>query len=515
MYVVVSLCTCWCLCVRAGVPVLCGGVPVYVVVSLCMWWCPCKRAGVSVYMLVSLCMCWCPCICAGVPVYQHMSPLQPQSPPLPPQAKQTYSTKHYEMEETKAALERKIQEHRKALQRLRALERHLDQLRQIHSEATRLMSALLPLRESMEKKRDTAAALLHSSPSDGLLVAAAAVYLMTFDPTDQGELVQTWTRYCHGELEPGELAPSDLSGHYTYQGPEKIPLREDFSIVGAFVEEDYFKKGFSSLAKRMPVVSERLIIIKYLSSSPGLGVAPLVFDPHHYLFTLAKAQGKGRVVDASSCIPQRRSSQPGQRQTRSSGRISQLSTCSEVLSLPGSSQQDSALPPLIVADQLSLKQIEEVLSEEEVVYFIFSSAQAITKEVLDFFTTHIRLNSTVNMAVVILQAMDTCVSCTDASVTSLFQLCMQQSSSSLSCCDPLFTIVDLQLGREDLEEFFRQKVMHALTPTLPIRHKAMLADVATHISSIARAEVSCSCGSLIHFWYVRTLGQGIVMKLDE
>ena len=418
------------------------------------------------------------------------------------------------MEETKAALERKIQEHRKALQRLRALERHLDQLKQIHSEATRLMSALLPLRESMEKKRDTAAALLHSSPSDGLLVAAAAVYLMIFDPTDQGELVQTWTRYCHGELEPGELAPSDLSGHYTYQGPEKIPLREDFSIVGAFVEGDYFKKGFSSLAKRMPVVSERLIIIKYLSSSPGLGVAPLVFDPHHYLFTLAKAQGKGGVVGASSCVPQR-SSQSGQRQTRSSGRISQLSTCSEVLSLPGSSQQDSTLPPLIVADQLSLKQIEEILSEEEVVYFIFSSTQAIAKEVLDFFTTHIRLNSTVNMAVVILQAMDTCISCTDASVTSLFQLCMQQSSSSLSCCDPLFTIVDLQLGREDLEEFFRQKVMHALTPTLPIRHKAMLADVATHISSIARAEVSCSCGSLICFCYVRTLGQGIVMKLDE
>ena len=450
------------------------------------------RACVRVCVCVCVCVC---CMCVCVPAHTHptLAPLPPPPPhPHPTQAKQVYSTKQYEMEETKAALERKVHEHKKALQRLRALERHLDQLRQTHKEATRLMCALQPLRESMEKKRDTAAALLHSSPCDGLLVAAAAVYLMTFDPMDQGELAQTWTRYCSGELEPGELASSELSGNSAYRGPEKVPLRKGFSIACAFIEENYFKKGFSSLTKSMPVVSERLILIKYLSSSPGLGFVPLVFDPHHYLFTLAKAQGKGQEAAASSYMQQRRrSSQSSMRWRQSSGRVSQLSTCSEVLSLPGSSQEDAALPPLIAADQLQLKQIEEILSEGELVYFIFSSIQAIKKEVLDFFTAYIHHNSTLNMSLVILQDMDTCVSCDDATAMSLFQLCLQQSSSSLSCSAPLFTIVDLQLGREDLEEFFRQKVMHALTPTLPIRHRAMLADIATHISSITRAEVSC------------------------
>lgn len=441
------------------------------------------------------------CVWAGESVYLHMPlPPTPLPPPLthphpsyppPTQAKQVYSTKQYKMEETKAALERKIQEHRKALQRLRTLERHLHLLRQNHKEATELMRALLPLRESMEKKRDTATALLHSSPCDGLLVAAAAVYLMIFDPVDQGELVQTWTLYCHGELEPGELAPSEPSGHSTYRGPEKIPLRNGFSIAGAFVEEEYFAKGFSSLTKSMPVVSERLIIIKFLSSSPGLGLVPLVFDPHHYLFTLAKAQGKGGDAANSLLQQRRRFSQPSTQQRKSSGRISQLSTCSEVLSLPGSSQEDTSLPPLIAADQLELKQIEEILSEDELVYFIFSSAQAIRKEVLAFITAYIRHSSTSNMALVILQDMDACISCDDTTATSLFQLCLQQSSSSLSCRAPLFTIVDLQLGREDMEEFFRQKVMYALAPTLPIRHRAMLADIATHINSISHAEVSC------------------------
>ena len=413
--------------------------------------------------------------------------------PLPPsphasQAKQVYSTKTYEMEETKAALERKIQEHRKALQRLRTFERHLDQLRRSHKEATELMKALLPLRESVEKKRDTAAALLQSSPCDGLLVAAAAVYLMIFNPVDQEELVQTWTLYCRGELEPGELASSEQSANSSYRGPEKIPLRKDFSIAAAFVESEFLEESYSSLVKGTPAVSERLMIIKYLSSSPGVGVVPLVFDPHHYLLTLAKAEGKGGEATISSYLQQRRRSSLSTRwRRRSSGRVSRVSVCSDVPSLPGS-EEDSNLPPLIAADQLEVKEIEEILSEEELVYFIFSSAQAIKEEVLDFLATYICHNSTLNMALVILQDMDACISCEDVTVTSLFQLCAQQSSS-LSCCAPLFTIIDLQLGREDMEEFFRQKIMHSLAPTLPIRHRAMLADIATHINSIHHAEV--------------------------
>ena len=148
----------------------------------------------------------------------------------------------YKMEETREALEKKLQEHRNALHRLRVLEKHQDQLAKVHKQAMDMLLTIKPFHNDLLDRKDTATAKCISSPAVGLIVAAAALYMSPLCPTQQRRLLDSWIHYCRGMIEPGEMRELPLQAS-NMDVTARIPIQERFSVAGIFAEDECYGKN--------------------------------------------------------------------------------------------------------------------------------------------------------------------------------------------------------------------------------------------------------------------------------
>ena len=388
------------------------------------------------------------------------------------------------MEETREALEKKLQEHRNALHRLRVLEKHQDQLAKAHKQATDMLLSIKPFHNDLLDRKDASTAKCISSPAVGLIVAAAALYMSPLCPTQQRHLLNSWIHYCRGMIEPGEMRELSLQTS-NVDVTARIPIQERFSVASIFAEDDVMEKMLLYESKDMHVITERLILAKFLSMSPSK-LIPVVFDPNCYLVAQSK-KGGTKKHSGETEVTRSPSLHSEDNQRRRSSRVS-FSSPNQVLSLPGVATDISTIPPYIPADNLSPQEVKELLFDLGLTVFSFSSPQAVHPEVVQVIQEHLHAEPALEVTIVIFQDMDVCMRSKEKPPL-LLQYALQQSSP-LSCKNPCFTLVNLEMELKDLTEYFRQKIITSLAPTFHGRHKAMVADTITHINSIKHAQVS-------------------------
>ena len=398
------------------------------------------------------------------------------------QAKQVYSLTKYKMEETREALEKKLQEHKAALHKLRVLEKHQDQLSKSHKEAVDLLRAIEPFNSDLMDRKERALSKSLSSSAVGLIVAGATLYAAPLCPAQQRTLFDGWILYCRGLVEPGELDGGPSQAHTSSTTP-RIPMNDAFSITGVFAEDDFTEKLFSCDSQEVHVVTERLILTKFLATSPST-LIPLVFDPSGYLQTQTPYGNTRRLSTEIDSVSNHTS------QRRSSSRLS-FSRPNEILSPPGVFTDSHTLPPHTPAGNLSPEDVELMLDDLGMTVLSFKSAEELRPDIVQVLKEHLNSNNPGDVVVVIFQDADVCMRGDELPV--VLQTCLQQTSR-LSCSEPWFTVVNLEMGQNDVMEYFRQKIISSLAPTFHSRYRAMIADITTHINSIKHIQVQiCMC----------------------
>nr|WAW84839.1 dynein-1-beta heavy chain [Halisarca dujardinii] len=407
------------------------------------------------------------------------------------QAKQTYSLTKYKMEEVKEVLERKLQEHKSTLHRLRSLEKHRDHLSKTCKEATELLESLKPFKADLATRKERARARCFSSSALGMIVAGMALYAAPLSPQQQGVLLSSWVQYCRGSVEPGQL--STTSPPPPASTTPRIPIEEVTSISSVFAEDEFTKTILSySGTQNVHTVTEQLFLARFLATSSSC-LIPVVFDPSGYLQSLA--QGRDATSTSTSTSNGRCSALDGLTQksaSRSGGDrrpSSRVSFCEvgEVLSLPGVSSDSAVLPAHVRADGLTAEQVAGILEEPGLSVLSFSSADAVRPEVVRVLSEHLSPGQPSDVAVVVFKDAEVSMrgptGPTSAATPALLQQCLPQSSS-LACQRPRFTALSMQLGPHDLMEYFKQKMVTSLAPAYSSQYRALMADISTHVSSI-------------------------------